>query len=122
MSDSQTNETKESTAQLYIFMRMYIVEEIKAKCVDDDEAEEVATEIINKIRHACGGSTVYMSRGISEDAAIKHSKILQELRGNYQEIARKYGVTSNWIRKIERRAINAKMKKSQPDMFGSDHE
>lgn len=67
-------------------------------------AMSIGVENVIKLGKNFGGEPLYLPKLDACLARVKKRKIIEEFkRGNYVELARKYGVTSAWVRQIVRK-------------------
>ncbi|TVL96027.1 MAG: hypothetical protein CV087_23985 [Candidatus Brocadia sp. WS118] len=66
-------------------------------------ARVIGIENTVKLGKEFGGEPFYLPKLDTCLARVKRRKIIEECKGgNYGELARKYGVTSSWVREIVR--------------------
>ncbi|AOJ71022.1 MULTISPECIES: Mor transcription activator family protein [Burkholderia] len=66
-----------------------------------DEADQLGREIADRMAAHWGGQNVYFPMGVSYKLSQRDRRIYDEFRGdNHGELARKYGVSIQWIYKI----------------------
>lgn len=64
-------------------------------------AEAIGTDNFYKLAEAVGGTTVYIPKPESVTRPVRDARIKEEFNGyNHPELARKYGVTERWVRRI----------------------
>jgi Mor family transcriptional regulator len=88
-----------------------------------DRVGPVAFEIVERIRHECGGTALYLARGKQYELTQREEQIWREFNGtNYYQLAKKYERTENQIRNIVKRARARDQAKRQNDMFAGSSE
>ncbi|MGY6089891.1 Mor transcription activator family protein [Avibacterium paragallinarum] len=71
---------------------------------ESNSEDEIADIALNKFSHLFGGSVIYIPRGDSRSRNSRNNLIRKEFTGNNaMELARKYGVSYQWICKIVKR-------------------
>ena len=64
-------------------------------------AEAIGTDNFYKLAEIVGGTTIYIPKPESLTRPVRDARIKKEFTGyNHQELARKYGVTERWVRRI----------------------
>ena len=64
-------------------------------------AEAIGTENFVKLAEVVGGATIYIPKPESITRPVRDARIKEEFNGyNHPELARKYGVTERWVRRI----------------------
>lgn len=64
-------------------------------------AEAIGTDNFYKLAEVVGGTTVYIPKPESVTRPVRDARIKEEFNGyNHPELARKYGVTERWVRRI----------------------
>ena len=86
--------------------------------IEQAEAEAVATEIANRMASHWGGQNVYFPMGLSYRLSRRDREIYDEFNGtNHSDLARKYGVSLQWIYKIVKAVRQEETARRQGDMF-----
>ncbi|WP_137937797.1 Mor transcription activator family protein [Chitinivorax sp. B] len=69
--------------------------------LDQAHSEQVGWEIAERMASHWGGQNVYFPMGLTQRISERDQLIYQEFTGtNHAELARKYGVSLQWIYKI----------------------
>jgi len=64
-------------------------------------AEAIGTDNFSRLAEVVGGTTVYIPKPESVTRPVRDVRIKEEFNGyNHPELARKYGVTERWVRRI----------------------
>ena len=64
-------------------------------------AEAIGTDNFYKLAEVVGGTTVYIPKPESVTRPVRDARIKEEFNGyNHPELARKYGVTERWVRRL----------------------
>lgn len=86
--------------------------------IDQQKAEQFGREIADRMAAHWGGQNVYFPMGLSYKLSQRDHEIYDEFNGtNHSELARKYGVSLQWIYKIVKAVQKEEMAKRQGDMF-----
>lgn len=84
-----------------------------------EAAEQVGREIADRMASHWGGQNIYFPMGLSYRLSQRDRQIYDEFNGhNHSELARKYGVSLQWIYKIIKTVRREDMARRQSDMFG----
>jgi Mor family transcriptional regulator len=83
------------------------------------KAEHVAKEVTERMAAHWGGQNVYFPMGQSVQLSRRDRQIYDGFNGtNHSELARKYGVSLQWIYKIVKAVRKQEIATRQGDMFG----
>lgn len=86
--------------------------------LDRDKAEQVGREIADRMASHWGGQNIYFPMGLSYKLSQRDRQIYDEFTGaNHSELARKYGVSLQWIYKIVKMVHQEELARRQGDMF-----
>ncbi|ALS60703.1 Mor transcription activator family protein [Pandoraea norimbergensis] len=84
----------------------------------DELAVQVAREIADRMAAHWGGQNIYFPMGLSYKLSQRDRQIYDDFNGaNHSELARKYGVSLQWIYKIVKTVRQEEMARRQGDMF-----
>jgi Mor family transcriptional regulator len=84
------------------------------------KAQHVAKEITDRMAAHWGGQNVYFPMGQSIQLSRRDRQIYDDFNGtNHSELARKYGVSLQWIYKIVKAVRKEEISGRQGDMFAS---
>jgi Mor family transcriptional regulator len=87
--------------------------------LDKDKAEQVGREIAERMATHWGGQNVYFPMGLSYKLSQRDRQIYDDFTGdNHSDLARKYGVSLQWIYKVVKTIRQEEIKRRQGDMFG----
>lgn len=96
------------------------VEEELAKQMPLANARQVGIDVARRISQAWGGSVIYMPRGILFKLSERDIQIWRDFTGNnHQALARKYGVSEQWVYQIVKKMRKEEIDRLQPDLFGN---
>ncbi len=88
--------------------------------LDKDKAEQVGREIADRMASHWGGQNIYFPMGLSYKLSQRDRQIYDDFTGaNHSELARKYGVSLQWIYKIVKTVRQEELARRQGDMFAS---
>ncbi|MBN4667879.1 DNA-binding protein [Pandoraea nosoerga] len=86
--------------------------------LDADKATQVGREIADRMAAHWGGQNIYFPMGLSYKLSQRDRQIYDDFNGaNHSELARKYGVSLQWIYKIVKTVRQEEMARRQGDMF-----
>lgn len=88
--------------------------------IGEELAENLGMIVAMKISHAWGGLSVYMPKALELFACEREKQIYNEFNGtNHAYLAKKYGLSIQWIYKIIKRVQKEETTKRQLDMFAN---
>lgn len=119
MSDhTKTSTVRARTAEFLMELHAHLVAGLKKHGIKADAAEEMADNIIDDVRAAFGGEPLYIPKGVSMDAVLKHHKIYADFTGrNHHDLVRKYGVSLQWVYRVVNTVGRQLRRRNQPDLF-----
>ncbi|WP_440217218.1 Mor transcription activator family protein [Chromobacterium piscinae] len=86
--------------------------------IEREVGEQLGSEIANRMAAHWGGQNIYFPMGLSVRLSKRDRKIFEEFTGdNHGDLARKYGVSLQWIYKIVKAVRREEMESRQGDMF-----
>ncbi len=91
---------------------------VELLAMDQDKARQVGVEIADRMATHWGGQNVYFPMGLSYRLSRRDREIYDEFNGtNHSDLARKYGVSLQWIYKIVKAVRQEETARRQGDMF-----
>lgn len=92
----------------------------EAAGLENDKADQVGREIADRMAAHWGGQNIYFPMGLSYKLSQRDRRIFDDFDGaNHSELARKYGVSLQWIYKIVKAVRQEEIARRQGDMFSS---
>jgi Mor family transcriptional regulator len=89
--------------------------------LDKDKADQVGREIAERMASHWGGQNVYFPMGLSYKLSQRDRQIFEDFNGtNHSDLARKYGVSLQWIYKVVKTVRQEELARRQGDMFGQE--
>lgn len=86
--------------------------------LEAENAEQLGREIADRMAGHWGGQNIYFPMGLSYKLSQRDHVIFAEFDGvNHSDLARKFGVSLQWIYKIVKAIKKEEMAKRQDDMF-----
>lgn len=86
--------------------------------MDDEAARHVAKEVADRMAAHWGGQNVYFPMGLAGKLSRRDRQIYEEFNGtNQSDLARKWGVSLQWIYKIVKAVRKDEIARRQTDMF-----
>lgn len=86
--------------------------------MSQDEAKQAGADVAIRISRAWAGEIIYIPRALLLELSERDLKIWHEFNGfNHRELARKYGVSMQWVYQIVKRVQKEEVAKRQVDMF-----
>ena len=86
--------------------------------LDKDKADQVGREIAERMASHWGGQNIYFPMGLSYKLSQRDRLIYDEFNGsNHSELARKHGVSLQWIYKIIKTVRQEEIDRRQGGLF-----
>ena len=86
--------------------------------MDKDKADQVGREIAERMASHWGGQNIYFPMGLSYKLSQRDRQIFEDFTGaNHSDLARKYGVSLQWIYKVVKTVRQEEIARRQGDMF-----
>lgn len=86
--------------------------------MDEGSARHVAQEVADRMAAHWGGQNVYFPMGLAGKLSRRDRLIYEEFNGtNQSDLARKWGVSLQWIYKIVKAVRKDEIARRQVDMF-----
>ncbi len=91
---------------------------VELSSIDQDKAEQLGREIADRMAAHWGGQNIYFPMGLSVKLSRRDQQIYDEFNGtNHSELARKFGVSLQWIYRIVKTVRQEEIARRQGDMF-----
>lgn len=88
--------------------------------MEQDRSEQVGQEVANRMAALWGGQLIYFPLGMKFKLTARDRKIWEEFSGHNQaDLARKFGVSLQWIYKIIKAMRKEEQERLQRGLFGS---
>lgn len=101
-------------------LAMHTVVSAKEFGICEELAENLGMIVAMKISQSWGGLNVYMPKALELFACEREKQIYNEFNGtNHAALAKKYGLSVQWIYKIVKRVQKEETAKRQLDMFAN---
>jgi len=95
---------------------------IELLTLDQDKAEQLGREIADRMAAHWGGQNIYFPMGLCLKLSQRDQQIFDEFNGtNHSDLARKYGVSLQWIYKIVKTVRQEELAKRQGRLFDTDN-
>ncbi len=89
--------------------------------LDKPKADHVGNALANRMASHWGGQLVYFPVGMASKLSARDLSVWHEFNGrNHSELARKYGVSLQWVYKIVKAMRQREQERSQKERFPSD--
>ncbi|MDF0606666.1 DNA-binding protein [Neisseriaceae bacterium TC5R-5] len=86
--------------------------------LDEVKAEQVGRDIANRMAAHWGGQNIYFPMGLSYKLSQRDRQIYDEFNGtNHSDLARKYGVSLQWVYKIVKAVRQEEIARRQGGLF-----
>ncbi|MFQ1022770.1 Mor transcription activator family protein [Avibacterium paragallinarum] len=84
----------------------------------EEQAKQAGVDVAMRISRAWAGEIIYIPRALLLALSERDLKIWREFNGvNHRELARKYGVSMQWVYQIVKRMQKEEIDRRQFDMF-----
>ena len=115
------DDLKQRTATFLLDLHAHLATELLDKGrMEPKEANDTAMDIVDHVRKTYGGETLYFPKGQELDATLRHHSIYKEFNGrNHASLAKKYGVSTQWVYSIIKEIDKRLKTEVQPDMFSA---
>ncbi len=88
--------------------------------LDQAQADQVAREVADRMAAHWGGQNIYFPMGLSYRLSQRDRQIYDEFTGaNHSDLARKWGVSLQWVYKIVKTVGAEEIARRQGDLFGT---
>lgn len=115
-----SNCIKERTADYMMGLLTHLEHQLIELGVGQAQAEQAAERTVDYIREVYSGDTIYIPKGVELKSLVKQHEIWKELNGcNHREVAKRHGVTLQWVYEIDRRITKMLKDELQADLFSS---
>lgn len=86
--------------------------------LDKDKADQIGREIAERMAAHWGGQNLYFPMGLSYKLSQRDRQIYDDFTGaNHSELARKYGISLQWVYKIVKTVRKEEMARQQGALF-----
>ena len=86
--------------------------------LDKEKAQQIGREIAERMATHWGGQNIYFPMGLSYILSKRDRQIYAEFNGNnHSELARKYGISLQWVYKLIKTVHKEEIAARQQDMF-----
>ena len=86
--------------------------------IDPELAQQAGMELANRMTVVWGGQNIYFPMGMSYKLSQRDRQIFEDFTGaNHSDLARKYGVSLQWIYKVVKTVRQEEIARRQGDMF-----
>lgn len=86
--------------------------------VSEETATAFGTDVAMRMIEQWGGQQLYMPKGIRIEASRLHHQIYEEWKGrNHRELARKFGISLQFVYRVIKVMRKADLNRRQGDMF-----
>ncbi|MHA6913036.1 Mor transcription activator family protein [Ralstonia pseudosolanacearum] len=91
---------------------------VELAALDSEKAEQLGREIANRMAAHWGGQNIYFPMGLSLKLSQRDQQIYDEFNGtNHSDLARKHGVSLQWIYKIVKAVRQEEITRRQGALF-----
>lgn len=117
MSDKQ--EFRSKGPELLVDLAQHVAASVvELAGLGSDRAEQVGREVAERMASHWGGQNIYFPMGLSYKLSQRDRQIFDEFTGsNHSELARKYGVSLQWIYKIIKTVRQEEVARRQAALF-----
>ncbi|MCV9878833.1 Mor transcription activator family protein [Brenneria izbisi] len=91
--------------------------------IDTAIADQIGEAVANRMMQIWGGQNVYFPMGMAWKVNQRDLEIFREFNGrNHHELARKFGVSLQWIYSVVKRVRKEELGRMQGKLFGGEPE
>ncbi len=91
---------------------------VEMASLDRDKADQLGREIADRMAAHWGGQNIYFPMGLSLKLSQRDQQIYDEFNGtNHSDLARKYGVSLQWIYRIVKAVRQEEIARRQGALF-----
>lgn len=91
--------------------------------VEPELAEQIGEAVANRMMQVWGGQNVYFPMGMVWKVSLRDREIFNEFNGkNHHELARKFGVSVQWIYSVVKRVRKEELDRLQGKLFNDESE
>ncbi|CAM3726463.1 Mor transcription activator family protein [Xenorhabdus thuongxuanensis] len=91
--------------------------------VDPVLAEQIGEAVANRMMQVWGGQNVYFPMGMVWKVSLRDREIFNKFNGkNHHELARKFGVSVQWIYSVVKRVRKEEVDRLQGKLFNDESE
>lgn len=120
MDEKQNNTTFEDKApEILLDLAEHTRELLVQKCqFEDSQAKQIGVELAQCIAENWGGEVIYIPKALLIALSERDLAIWRDFNGsNQRELARKYGVSMQWVYQIVKKVQKEEVAKRQFDIF-----
>lgn len=89
--------------------------------IEPEVAEQIGMAIANRMMAVWGGQNIYFPMGMAWKVSKRDREIFSEFNGrNHHELARKFGVSIQWIYSVVKRVRKEEVDRMQGKLFDSE--
>lgn len=91
--------------------------------IDPVLADQIGEAVANRMMQVWGGQNVYFPMGLVWRVSMRDREIFNEFNGkNHHELARKFGVSVQWIYSVVKRVRKEELDRLQGKLFNDEPE
>ena len=116
---SDLNQFRSKGPELLVELAQHTSETVREIIdIEPAVADQIGQAVANRMMQVWGGQNVYFPMGLSYRLSRRDREIYDEFNGtNHSDLARKYGVSLQWIYKIVKAVRQEETARRQGDMF-----
>lgn len=94
---------------------------VELAAMHSDAADQVSREVVQRMATHWGGQNIYFPMGLSVRLSERDHQLFSEFNGaNHSDLARKYGVSLQWVYKIVKQVRAEQLRAKQGSLFGDE--
>lgn len=112
-------DSRSKAPELLTDMRAHVTAAlVELVSMQPDAADHVSREVVQRMASHWGGQNIYFPMGLSVKLSARDHQLFDEFDGtNHGELARKYGVSLQWVYKIVKQVRAEQLRAKQGTLF-----
>ncbi|EHD22615.1 MULTISPECIES: Mor transcription activator family protein [Brenneria] len=119
---NDTNSFRSKGPELLVELAQHTASTIKEVVeIDTDIADQIGEAVANRMMQVWGGQNVYFPMGMAWKVSQRDLEIFHEFNGrNHHELARKFGVSLQWVYSVVKRVRKEELDRMQGKLFDGE--
>ncbi|MDX5630371.1 MULTISPECIES: Mor transcription activator family protein [unclassified Brenneria] len=119
---NDTNSFRSKGPELLVELAQHTASTIKEVVeIDTDIADQIGEAVANRMMQVWGGQNVYFPMGMAWKVSQRDLEIFHKFNGrNHHELARKFGVSLQWVYSVVKRVRKEELDRMQGKLFDGE--
>ncbi|MFE8103594.1 Mor transcription activator family protein [Brenneria goodwinii] len=119
---NDTNSFRSKGPELLVELAQHTASTIKEVVeIDSAIADQIGEAVANRMMQVWGGQNVYFPMGMAWKVSQRDRVIFHEFNGrNHHELARKFGVSLQWVYSVVKRVRKEELNRTQGKLFDGE--